>query len=45
MINIRSAKIVLVAGKFIFTKPEISELLDLKIYLDSHDDVRLARRI
>lgn len=37
--------VVLVEGILLFTEPEVRELLDFKIYVDTDADVRLARRV
>jgi uridine kinase len=39
------ADIVLVEGLFLFVDPRARERLDLRIYLDAPDEVRLARRL
>lgn len=38
-------KIILVDGILIFTEKELRELMDIKLYVDTDDDVRLLRRI
>ena len=37
--------VVLVEGILIFSDPRVAELLDVKIYIDTPDDIRLVRRI
>ena len=39
------AKIILVEGILLFAVPEVRELLDIKIFIDVKDDIRLLRRI
>lgn len=39
------ADVILVEGLFVLTAPELQHLLDLRLYLDVPDDVRLARRV
>ncbi|MEO6132395.1 MAG: uridine kinase, partial [Saprospiraceae bacterium] len=39
------APIVIVEGLFVFYFPEIRELLDLKIFIDAEDVIKLKRRI
>jgi uridine kinase len=39
------APIVMVEGILLFAVPSLTELLDLKVFLDAEADVRLARRI
>lgn len=43
--EIEPRKILIVDGILILTVPEIRELLDIKIYVDNSDDIRLLRRI
>ncbi|MEL7833943.1 uridine kinase [Fodinibius sp. Rm-B-1B1-1] len=38
-------KIILVDGILIFTEKELRELMDIKLYVDTDDDIRLLRRI
>ena len=38
-------KVVLVEGILIFTEPQLTELLDVKIFVDTESDLRLMRRI
>ena len=38
-------KVILVEGILIFTEPALSDLLDVKIFVDTESDVRLMRRI
>lgn len=38
-------KIILVDGILIFSEPELRELMDIKIFVDTDDDVRLLRRL
>lgn len=44
-LSISPAPIILVEGFFLFHFPQISKLLDLRIFLDADPDVCLARRI
>jgi len=37
--------IILVDGILIFTEKELRELMDIKLYVDTDDDIRLLRRI
>lgn len=41
----RSAPVIIVEGIFVFYFEEISEMLDLKIYLDASEHLKLIRRI
>ncbi len=45
MKTIDSAKIILVEGLFVFNSPKVSKLLDLKVFIDSSDVVKVIRRI
>ena len=36
---------ILVEGILIFTEPRLTELLDVKIFVDTESDVRLIRRV
>lgn len=40
-----SAKVIIVEGILVFAIPEIVELLDIKIFVDTDADVRIVRRI
>lgn len=39
------SKVILIDGILIFSEPELRELMDVKIYVDTDDDVRLLRRL
>jgi uridine kinase len=43
--EVEPRRILIVDGILILTVPEIRELLDIKIYVDNADDIRLLRRI
>lgn len=43
--RVSPADILIVEGILLFTLPEIRELCDLKIFVDTDDDIRLLRRI
>ncbi|MEX0720203.1 MAG: uridine kinase [Balneolaceae bacterium] len=38
-------KVILVDGILIFSEPDLLELMDVKIFVDTDDDVRLLRRL
>lgn len=38
-------KVILIDGILIFTEKELRNLLDIKLYVDTDDDIRLLRRI
>jgi uridine kinase len=44
-IKLQPAPIIIVEGLFIFYFERISKLLNLKIYMDSRDDIKLSRRL
>ncbi|GMH76429.1 hypothetical protein TrVE_jg11950 [Triparma verrucosa] len=41
----RPRRVILVEGILIFTEPRLTELLDVKIFVDTESDVRLIRRV
>jgi uridine kinase len=45
MLTYKPAPIILVEGVFVFYYPEISKLLNLKVFLDAKEFVKLRRRI
>jgi len=42
---VQPKKIILVDGILIFNEQELRELMDIKLYVDTDDDIRLLRRI
>ena len=44
-ITVKPAKIVIVEGLFVFHFSELAQRLDLRIYIDARDDVKLLRRL
>lgn len=42
---VNSAPIIVVEGLFVFHYPHIRELLDLRVYIDVREDIKLHRRI
>ena len=44
-IVVESAPIIIIEGLFIFYFEEIREMLDLRVFLDAHEDIKLKRRI
>ncbi|MDP6909759.1 MAG: hypothetical protein QF371_09640, partial [Flavobacteriales bacterium] len=44
-VMLHPAPILIVEGLFVFHYPEIRELLDLRLYLDVREELKLARRI
>lgn len=45
MLTFNPAPIIVVEGIFVFYFPEIADLLDLKVYIDAKEHVKLRRRI
>lgn len=44
-IHVKACPLVVVDGLMILTDPKIREMLDLKIYVDTPDDIRFIRRL
>ena len=44
-VRIAPAKVIIVEGILIFASPELRELMDIRIYVDTDADIRLCRRI
>lgn len=45
MLTFESAPVVVVEGIFVLYYPELAELLDLKVFIDAKDHIKLKRRI
>ena len=45
LITVRPAKVIIVEGILIFAEPELCELMDIRIFVDTDADVRILRRI
>lgn len=45
MLIFKPAPIIVVEGIFVFYFPEISQLLDLKVFIDAKEHIKLGRRI
>ncbi len=45
VLTFKPAKIIVVEGLFVFYFPELTKLLDLKVFIDAKDYVKLKRRI
>lgn len=45
MLEFKPSKIIVVEGLFVFYFPELANLLDLKVFIDAKDYVKLKRRI
>ena len=44
-VTVRPAPVIIVEGILIFASPELCELMDLKVFVDTDADVRILRRI
>lgn len=44
-VQLKPAKVILVEGILIFSVPELRELMDIKIFVDTDADVRILRRV
>ncbi|MFT6209946.1 MAG: uridine kinase [Bacteroidia bacterium] len=44
-IEVKPAKVLVVEGLFVFHYPEIRDLIDLRVYLDVREEIKLKRRI
>ena len=44
-VEIRPASVIIVEGLLIFQNPELRDLMDIKIFVDTDADVRILRRI
>ena len=44
-VHVESRPVILLEGILLFVEPELRELLDLKVYVDTAADVRLMRRV
>lgn len=44
-VTVEPADVIIVEGVLLFTEPELRELLDIKVYVDTDDDLRFIRRM
>ncbi|MEG2061266.1 MAG: uridine kinase [Alistipes sp.] len=44
-VSIKPSKVIIVDGILIFENKELREMMDIKVYVDTDADIRLARRI
>lgn len=44
-VDVEARKIIIVEGILIFSYPELCELMDIKVFVETPDDLRLIRRI
>jgi uridine kinase len=43
--RIYPSNVIILEGHLIFTNEELMKMLDLKVFIDTDDDVRLSRRV
>ena len=43
--HIKPAKVIIIEGHLIFCNEELMKKMDLKVFIDTDDDVRLSRRV
>ena len=43
--TLKTADVIILEGTLIFTNPGIRNLIDLKIFLDTDEDIRLSRKV
>mmetsp|Transcript_42261 Transcript_42261/g.64794 ORF Transcript_42261/g.64794 Transcript_42261/m.64794 type:complete len:184 (+) Transcript_42261:290-841(+) len=43
--HIKPSQVLIIEGHLIFCNPELMKLMDLKVFIDTDDDVRLSRRV
>ena len=44
-ITVKPAKVIIIEGVLLFENPELRDVMDIKVYVDTDSDIRLARRI
>lgn len=44
-VEVAPAPVVVIEGLFVFHFSELAEMLDLKVYIDARDDIKLERRL
>ena len=44
-IKVTPSKVILIDGILIFSEPQLLDLMDVKIFVDTDDDIRLLRRL
>ena len=44
-VSVKPSKVIIVDGILIFENKELRDLMDIKVYVDTDADIRLARRI
>lgn len=43
--HIKPSKVIIIEGHLIFCNDELMKKMDLKVFVDTDDDVRLSRRV
>ena len=43
--HIKPSKVIIIEGHLIFCNEELMKMMDLKVFIDTDDDVRLSRRV
>lgn len=43
--HIKPSKVIIIEGHLIFCNEELMKKMDLKVFVDTDDDVRLSRRV
>jgi len=44
-IEVKPAKVIIIEGVLLFENPELRNVMDIKVYVDTDSDIRLTRRI
>ena len=44
-IEVKPAKVIIIEGVLLFENPELRNVMDIRVYVDTDSDIRLARRI
>lgn len=44
-IEVKPAKVIIIEGVLLFENPELRDVMDIKVYVDTDSDIRLSRRI
>jgi len=44
-IEVKPAKVIIIEGVLLFENPELRNVMDIKVYVDTDSDIRLSRRI
>lgn len=44
-VTVEASDVIIVEGVLLFTEPELRDMLDIKVYVDTDDDLRFIRRM